>query len=82
MQDKKGGDTNSLPCIRGFVFGYEVVCSALKGLDDAKSSLYFVSIAVVIHIVLDNCTGWAIGNGDKWSCFIWRAESEKEAIKA
>lgn len=36
-----------------FVFGYNAVCSVLKGLGDSKSSLYFVGIATIINIVLD-----------------------------
>lgn len=36
-----------------FVFGYNAVCSILKGLGDSKSPLYFVAVATVINIVLD-----------------------------
>ena len=36
-----------------FVFGYNAVCSVLKGLGDSKSPLYFVGIATIINIVLD-----------------------------
>mgnify|MGYP001773656392 CR=1 FL=1 len=36
-----------------FVFGYNAVCSILKGLGDSKAPLYFVGIATIINIVLD-----------------------------
>lgn len=36
-----------------FVFGYNAVCSVLKGLGDSKSPLYFVGIATIINILLD-----------------------------
>lgn len=36
-----------------FVFGYNAVCSVLKGLGDSKSPLCFVGIATVINIILD-----------------------------
>ena len=36
-----------------FVFGYNAVCSVLKGLGDSKSPLYFVGIATIINIALD-----------------------------
>lgn len=42
-------------CGTVFVFGYNAVCSVLKGLGDSKSPLYFVGIATVINIVLDIC---------------------------
>lgn len=40
-------------CGTVFVFGYNAVCSVLKGLGDSQSPLYFVGIAAVINIVLD-----------------------------
>ena len=40
-------------CGTVFVFGYNAVCSVLKGLGDSKSPLYFVGIATVINVVLD-----------------------------
>lgn len=36
-----------------FVFGYNAVCSIMKGLGDSKSPLYFIAIATVVNIVLD-----------------------------
>ena len=40
-------------CGTVFVFGYNAVCSVLKGLGDSKSPLYFVGIATIIKVVLD-----------------------------
>lgn len=40
-------------CGTVFVFGYNAVCSVLKGLGNSKSPLYFVGIATIINIVLD-----------------------------
>lgn len=40
-------------CGTVFVFGYNAVCSILKGLGDSKSPLYFVGIATIINIILD-----------------------------
>lgn len=36
-----------------FVFGYNAVCSILKGLGDSRTPLYFVGLATVINVVLD-----------------------------
>ena len=40
-------------CGTVFAFGYNAVCSVLKGLGDSKSPLYFVGIATIINVVLD-----------------------------
>ncbi len=40
-------------CGTVFVFGYNAICSVLKGLGDSKSSLYFVGIATIVNVVLD-----------------------------
>ncbi len=40
-------------CGTVFVFGYNAVCSVLKGLGDSRSSLYFVGIAAIVNVVLD-----------------------------
>lgn len=40
-------------CGTVFVFGYNAVCSVLKGLGDSKSPLCFVGIAAIINVVLD-----------------------------
>lgn len=36
-----------------FVFGYNAVCSILRGLGDSKSPLVFVAVAAVLNIALD-----------------------------
>lgn len=36
-----------------FVFGYNAVCSIMKGLGDSKSPLFFIAVAAVVNIVLD-----------------------------
>jgi putative MATE family efflux protein len=36
-----------------FVFGYNAVCSVMRGLGDSRSPLYFVAIATIINVVLD-----------------------------
>lgn len=40
-------------CGTVFVFGYNAVCSVMKGLGDSKSSLYFIAVAAVVNILLD-----------------------------
>ena len=40
-------------CGTVFVFGYNAVCSIMKGLGDSKSSLYFIAAAAVVNILLD-----------------------------
>ena len=36
-----------------FVFGYNAVCSILKGLGDSKTPLFFVGVATILNVVLD-----------------------------
>lgn len=36
-----------------FVFGYNAVCSIMKGFGDSKSPLYFIAVATTVNIVLD-----------------------------
>ena len=36
-----------------FVFGYNAVCSIMKGFGDSKSPIYFIAIATLVNIVLD-----------------------------
>ena len=45
--------TKIVCCGTVFVFGYNAVCSVMKGLGDSKSPLYFVATAAVVNIVLD-----------------------------
>lgn len=40
-------------CGTVFIFGYNAVCSVLKGLGDSKSPLCFVGIATIINVILD-----------------------------
>ena len=40
-------------CGTVFVFGYNAVCSVMKGFGDSKSPLLFIVIAAVLNIVLD-----------------------------
>lgn len=52
-----------------FVFGYNVVCSVMRGLGDSKSPLYFVAIATVINVILNLLLVGLIGLGTKGSAF-------------
>ena len=36
-----------------FVFGYNTVCSILKGLGDSKTPLFFVGAATILNVLLD-----------------------------
>lgn len=36
-----------------FVFGYNAVCSIMRGFGNSRSPLYFVALATLIHIILD-----------------------------
>ena len=36
-----------------FVFGYNTVCSTLKGLGDSKTPLFFVGAATILNVLLD-----------------------------
>ena len=36
-----------------FVFGYNAVCSVMRGLGDSRRPLYFVAIAAAVNLVLD-----------------------------
>ena len=48
-----------------FVFGYNAVCSVLKGLGDSKSPLCFAGIAAVINVGLDVVLVGPLGLGTK-----------------
>lgn len=50
-------------CGTVFVFGYNAVCSVLKGLGDSKAPLCFVGIAAVINIILDIILVGPLGMG-------------------
>lgn len=36
-----------------FIFGYNAVCGALRGMGESKKPLYFICIAAIINVVLD-----------------------------
>ena len=36
-----------------FVFGYNTVCSILKGLGDSKTPFFFVGVATILNVLLD-----------------------------
>lgn len=43
----------TMGCGTVLVFGYNAVCSVLKGLGDSRSPLCFVGIATIINVFLD-----------------------------
>lgn len=52
-----------------FVFGYNAVCSLMKGFGDSKSPLYFVAVATVVNIVLDLLLVGPLGMGTKGAAY-------------
>lgn len=52
-----------------FVFGYNAVCSIMKGFGDSKSPLYFIAIATVVNIVLDITLVGVLGMGTKGAAY-------------
>lgn len=52
-----------------FVFGYNAVCSIMKGFGDSKSPLYFIAISTLINIVLDNILVGPFGMGTKGAAY-------------
>ena len=52
-----------------FVFGYNAVCSLMKGFGDSKSPLYFVTIAAVINVFLDFLFVGPMGMGTKGAAY-------------
>ena len=52
-----------------FVFGYNAVCSVLKGLGDSKSPLCFVGIATIINVGLDIILVGPLGMGTKGAAY-------------
>lgn len=53
-----------------FVFGYNAVCSILKGLGDSKTPLCFVGLATILNVVLDVLLvgPWGLGTaGAAWA---------------
>ena len=56
-------------CGTVFVFGYNAVCSVMKGFGDSKSPLYFVGIATVVNIALDLLLVGPLGMGTRGAAF-------------
>ena len=52
-----------------FVFGYNAVCSIMKGFGDSKSPLYFIAIATVVNIILDLILVGPVGMGTKGAAY-------------
>lgn len=52
-----------------FVFGYNAVCSIMKGFGDSKSPLYFVGVAAVANIFLDILLVGPCGMGTKGAAY-------------
>ena len=52
-----------------FVFGYNAVCSIMKGFGDSKSSLYFIAVATVVNIFLDLILVGPFGLGTKGAAY-------------
>lgn len=52
-----------------FVFGYNAVCSLIKGFGDSKSPLYFVAVAAVINVFLDLLLVGPMGMGTKGAAY-------------
>lgn len=52
-----------------FVFGYNAVCSLMKGFGDSKSPLYFVAVAAVINVFLDLLLVGPMGMGTKGAAY-------------
>ena len=46
-----------------FVFGFNAICSIMKGFGDSKSPLYFITIATIVNIVLDLILVGLLGMG-------------------
>lgn len=56
-------------CGMVFVFGYNAVCSIMKGYGDSKSSLYFIAAATVVNIILDMILVGPLGMGTKGAAY-------------
>ncbi|MDO4273232.1 MAG: MATE family efflux transporter [Eubacteriales bacterium] len=52
-----------------FVFGYNAVCSLMKGFGDSKSPLYFVAVAAMINVFLDLLLVGPMGMGTKGAAY-------------
>ena len=52
-----------------FVFGYNVVCSIMKGFGDSKTPLYFAGIATIANILFDLLFVGPLGFGTKGAAY-------------
>lgn len=52
-----------------FVFGYNAVCSMMKGFGDSKSPLYFVGVATAVNVLLDLLLVGPCGMGTKGAAY-------------
>lgn len=52
-----------------FVFGYNAVCSIMKGFGDSKSPLCFVGIATAVNILLDLLLVGPLGMGTRGAAY-------------
>ncbi len=52
-----------------FVFGYNAVCSVMKGLGDSKSPLCFIAAAAAVNIVLDLILVGPLGMGTEGAAY-------------
>lgn len=52
-----------------FVFGYNAVCSLMKGFGDSKSPLFFVAVATFVNIILDLILVGPMGMGTKGAAY-------------
>lgn len=52
-----------------FVFGYNAVCSIMKGFGDSKSPFIFIAIAAALNIVLDLILVGPLGFGTKGAAY-------------
>ena len=48
-----------------FVFGYNAVCSIMRGLGDSKSPLAYVALASAVNVALDLVLVGALGMGTR-----------------
>ena len=61
-----------------FVFGYNAVCSIMRGLGDSRNPLIFVAVAAAINIVLDLILVGPVGLGTRgaaWATVVSQAVS-------
>lgn len=56
-------------CGTVFVFGYNAVCSIMKGFGDSKTPLYFVGIATIANIILDLICVGPLGMGTEGAAY-------------